>query len=81
MKGSDTMLNSAFGLHIMDSDERLTEIKSNVSAIYSIASTRAEGLAEVQEYLDDYPLDRLCTFDLDNLRFWLDENFEGEIYV
>ena len=75
------MLNSAFGLYIMDSDERLTEIKSNISAIYSIAPTRVEGLMMVQEYLNDYPLDRLCTFDLENLRFWLDENFEGEIYV
>ena len=81
MKGSDTMLNSAFGLHIMDSDERLEEIKAGVSAIYCIAPTRVEGLMDVQEYLDDYPLDRLCTFDLENLRFWLDENFEGEIYV
>lgn len=75
------MFNSTFGLHIMDSDERLSAIKSNISTIYSLASTRAEGLEEVQEYLDDYPLDRLCTFDLENLRFWLDENFEGEIYV
>lgn len=75
------MLNSAFGLHIMDSDERLAEIKGGVIANYHAAPTRAEGLMMVQEYLDDYPLDRLCTFDLENLRFWLDENFEGEIYV